>query len=929
MSGYELPSMQMNSLGRFFASLTDPRTSYRASLLSVMLAYFFGYGWFLIHTDFLPYVLDNNESFSAFVHGSNMYHFGFDASKGITDEAYGPNPAAHPYVYTHQGNFPRVFTFLLYAAGLHSIESHIAVSTFTVGALTIFMAFGFFARIVSPLFAAIACCVLMSDYILFAQWQVSTFKAWHAFFVFASLHCVFGFEGRRTALWIALSILNFACIFYFDLMMAVFTSALAFAFAVYLYARTSMRKLLVCAAASATGAVAGLGILFLQLVSYYGWSTFKQDFYLTFMARNATKVAGFDAKVLEDFFAQHRIVFWFDLADGSSLRNAKLIFMQVFQLGFGVYTPYLAYLAIALAGGWLLYLARDTINSLLSRRLGAVPQWLAWMFTSAGAGLLVAVILRTSRIEGVYAAVPSGIVAIPVLKMVAAAMVVSACALAAAWLFRHRRLPGDGNALSPSVSAVPVAGAILFALAALVWVFPRLFIETHAPLWHFVLAPWQHAGLPRMAAIAALFLALCPYWFIPNQPRIETNILPKGIAVYFVCILFAYVMAYLVMPGYITSNMQRYSPVLVFFTAPVIALAVYLLVMLATAAADSVAAPKMTGGARTRGWAVAACAMLCLTFIVAYWLNLQRSYFRLLPPTVAAFHKKLAKAPYQGKSFVSGNYAAPVAVMTGQWAVHDLTFIYTADYVVDKDGYRMRGNGRDGNSLFIWFADRDTGRYRYPEYALCFIGPSFQDALQRIELLRKMGLAAAQLPELENPAGNVASKATAMFAPERTGCRSHNIPYFAETGARDGLRHELLEQDAGLLNKWAIVRLANAFPPYLLPVSGQAGRFVGLTMTIRDGKPVLQVAYRYRQQSGDIEQGSTMVVETLPAGVSEKHLPTILYRGPALAEFSLPGDARGSVRVAVTPRSTVLAGRQEVSDWISMIPPPARNANAK
>src|SRR5258706_6428607 len=104
------------------------------------LAYVLFYGWMLAISDFLPYVLDNNESFSSLWHAINLYNFGLSKSFGLTDEAYGFSAAAHPYVYTHQGNFPRLFALLIYALGARTIASQIAVTTFSIGLLAVYFA---------------------------------------------------------------------------------------------------------------------------------------------------------------------------------------------------------------------------------------------------------------------------------------------------------------------------------------------------------------------------------------------------------------------------------------------------------------------------------------------------------------------------------------------------------------------------------------------------------------------------------------------------------------------------------------------------------------------------------------------------------------------------------------------------------------------
>ena len=61
----------------------------------------------------------------------------------MADESFAYHEAAHPYVHTHQGNFPRVFAYVIYVLGARSIESQIAVSTFSVGMASMLFAYRF------------------------------------------------------------------------------------------------------------------------------------------------------------------------------------------------------------------------------------------------------------------------------------------------------------------------------------------------------------------------------------------------------------------------------------------------------------------------------------------------------------------------------------------------------------------------------------------------------------------------------------------------------------------------------------------------------------------------------------------------------------------------------------------------------------------
>ena len=83
--------------------------SYRNGLLILGSIYVVLVLAYLIQYQGLPYIFDNNESFSSIIHAKNLLQFDFLKSFGLADESYGVTESAHPYVYTHQGNFPRLF----------------------------------------------------------------------------------------------------------------------------------------------------------------------------------------------------------------------------------------------------------------------------------------------------------------------------------------------------------------------------------------------------------------------------------------------------------------------------------------------------------------------------------------------------------------------------------------------------------------------------------------------------------------------------------------------------------------------------------------------------------------------------------------------------------------------------------------------------
>ena len=134
---------------------------YYSGLFLVFSLYFLIYGYFLLKTNFLPYVFDNNETFSSLVHAKSLYDFGWSFAYGLTDESFGISPESHPYVYTHQGNFPRIYAYFLYCLGFRSTEWQIIVTTFTVGVAGIWFCYHYFSKYVSPLFSVVFCLLLM------------------------------------------------------------------------------------------------------------------------------------------------------------------------------------------------------------------------------------------------------------------------------------------------------------------------------------------------------------------------------------------------------------------------------------------------------------------------------------------------------------------------------------------------------------------------------------------------------------------------------------------------------------------------------------------------------------------------------------------------------------------------------------------------
>ena len=310
-------------------------------------------GALLVRSDFLPYVTDNNESFSVYTHARNILKFGIGQAAGLTDEAYSNRVAAHPYVYTHEGNFPRWPVYFLMRLGVTSIEWQIALHALILGALTMYLCFRFFSKAVGEMFAFVTCAVFATDYLLFMQWEANTFRVWHGVFFFLGLVCVQAFaDGARRRVGLVL-FLTAVCLFYFEIVFALFTAATWLCYAILLYwqRRELLLRIFLITVGGALMAVFGL---LAQSVTYLGWPTAWEDIRRTFLNRNffaqASGQSG-TATTLQ-FFQRHHIVYWLDNPNTEGYLNPWALLRTLGSSVFRIDTPYFVLLGVILTMAW-------------------------------------------------------------------------------------------------------------------------------------------------------------------------------------------------------------------------------------------------------------------------------------------------------------------------------------------------------------------------------------------------------------------------------------------------------------------------------------------------------------------------------------------------------------------------------------------------
>lgn len=313
-------------------------------LLSALCLFILASGILIVWSKGIPFVFDGNEAFSSIVHALNMYRFGFDESIGLTDEAYGPDPIAHPFVYTHQGNFPRVFAYILVFLGMDSIVSQVIATTLIVGCASIYFCFRFFERWVGARAAFLITVVFITDYLMLLQWNVVTYRVWHMFFFFGAFYIVDRFSvARKVGWWSATTVVFYLSLFYFEFVFATMTAVAAGLYTLFVTA-PRIRRMALIVALQLTGAFGAIFLLIGQNILYLGLDAFLTDAGLTFKARNHAPSGSDFQDLLKEFYQTHNIVFWFNLVDKSSARWPSNIIRDIATFNLGVLPPVL-YLA--------------------------------------------------------------------------------------------------------------------------------------------------------------------------------------------------------------------------------------------------------------------------------------------------------------------------------------------------------------------------------------------------------------------------------------------------------------------------------------------------------------------------------------------------------------------------------------------------------
>ena len=799
-----------------------------------------------------PGVFDSNETFSSILHARNLLGFDLGASAGLADESTGPWPHAHPVVHTHQGNFPRLYATILYALGLAGPAAQVLATVLPVGIVSVLLLFAALFRYAGLGIAAIATTLLLTDYILFVQWQMVTYRIWHFAFTAALLAATVFYRSSGSRWLLGAVFLTSLFLFYYELVFATFLSISISAFALLLW-RNEIAKGILFAGTQFLGAVTGMLVLIAQLVAYLGWDGFLTDLKLTYVSRNVAAPEGLAA--LRAFMEQHNIAFFYNFAAPGSHDLKRMITESFFRWGLQVYTPPFVYCVLILAAGVAVALfarpgrvwwPRSAIVAI------SIMAGVAWLL---GASIVVLLAVMVAAAAVIFA-VPDSRVWPQNIGPLDAAMLCGVPAMLFVLMATgFSRFPGFERHATPFWQYGPAFGIAIVALfallvlrvapqqrarftldaalrgAALVCVaialarfHARLYDPLLTPLWQselpgpFVPAFLQSAGMVLATVCAAALAAFGPA--LPDAVRAPLRATVRRVVTLIGCFVVGLLVVLVLSRGYVYSGyMVRYLNILVLPFALAIGVVAYAAAVIGR---HLVAILCLEPRGRLSP-VVARFHLVPLALLAAWWIAIQAADARLFPPNELAVLNGLEALTPARPTIVSNAYAGPFSVVTGQWAYLDETFSAGRTAFSPAAGYRYLFDRK-----YLWVADRDNPAYERPDVFVCFIPPTYWSAAIQLAGVNRY-----------------------------TRCSENRVIELAERPYKAVWpRHTLVARDPSGRDTWAIARLDWDFPPYLGAKPRVEGAAAGEAVS-------LTVRYDYRQQDGKPERQTEIEIRPI------------------------------------------------------------------
>jgi len=202
----------------------------------------------------------------------------------------------------------------------------------------------------------------------------------------------------------------------------------------------------------------------------------------------------------------------------------------------------------------------------------------------------------------------------------------------------------------------------------------------------------------------------------------------SGVIPYAAIGFLAYVVIYMIAPGYIFSAYQvRNCPFAVYLTDLLPAAAIYILCAIAIPSGKRfLDSYRSASDALPGSRATALSSTALLIAVTGAWLTIQVTYLQRIPPDRVAPMFRALKS-IAGHSSVGSTYATPIAVQTGAWSYFDPVFFSDGAFF---DGRSPQVSPRDFR--YLWFGDWKTNpAYQKPEYFVCWLHLNFYDMVSK------------------------------------------------------------------------------------------------------------------------------------------------------------------------------------------------------
>lgn len=315
----------------------------------------------------IPYLFDNNESFTTYLHAQNLLEYGFSKTAGLADESTSNLLEGHPFLYTHAGTFPRFVSYILLVFTIDSLKLHILILSILVVSISNVI---FFTSVIQYFDRYISTFVLMAinlNYVYIFQWNVNTWQVWK--FLFFSLFLLICHKILNSTIKPIFLTAFFMFLFYYEHIYSILYFLLLISFIFVIGVRRKQQIIF----SSLIGVAISSLTLFMQNVYYSGLSVASQDIYLTFVARNFTRDPEKFVLTLREFYEKNNILFWYNVPEYNPrnilLSSLKNLLVEINNVG-----PILSFLVIISFVIFLFgkYLDLIPMNNQINSKLGVL-----------------------------------------------------------------------------------------------------------------------------------------------------------------------------------------------------------------------------------------------------------------------------------------------------------------------------------------------------------------------------------------------------------------------------------------------------------------------------------------------------------------------------------------------------------------------------